>query len=124
MTEFNVVPEEFIKRTVTWHKLFYRWWFIHYAIGLTGTLAAMSVAANPKFLGGWEHTIGLLSWLSALSVASLTFLDPKKRARTYVAAWRLLEAEITKYKYKETNNIQGMLDAIKEGEEMVAEMDR
>ena len=55
----------------------------------------------------------------------LTFLEPKKRGRGYVAAWRLLHEEIGKYKYSDNpeNGIEQLFITIRQCEEIIARLD-
>ena len=119
----NDIPEEITSIHNAWKRLYHRWWAIHYTVGLTGTISAITVASNPKFLSGVPLSLDILAWISAVSVAVLTFLEPKKRARAYVAAWRLIHEEMGKYRYGETESIKALFTTVRKGEEIIARLD-
>ena len=119
----NNIPKEILVLHDSWKRLYHRWWAIHYTIGMIGTISAITVASNPKFLSGYTLSIDILAWVSAVSVSVLTFLEPKKRARAYVAAWRLIHEEMGKYKYGENKNIKLLFSTISKGEEIISRLD-
>ena len=121
----NEIPKEVIDIEKAWSKLFHRWWFLHYLIGILGAFSAVTVASNPQILLKVPYSFDILAWASAICVSLLTFLEPKKRGRGYVAAWRLLHEEIGKYKYSDNpeEGVGQLFVTIRKGEEFIARLD-
>ena len=119
----NEVPEEIKHIHDVWKKLYHRWWALHYSIGLVGTIAAITVASNPEFLLEVPFALDILAWVSAVSVAVITFLEPKKRARAYVAAWRLIHQEMGEFRYGEAKSVKTLFATVQEGEAIIERLD-
>lgn len=121
----NEIPQEVLDIEKVWSKLFHRWWFYHYLIGILGALSAVTVASNPQILLKVPYSFDVLAWLSAICVSLLTFLEPKKRGRGYVAAWRILHEEIGKYKYSSDpdKNVEHLFETVRKGENIIANLD-
>jgi hypothetical protein len=120
----NTVPHDVQKIYDAW--VFFRrsWWFFHYAIGITGVIAAITAANKPQFLQDPPILLNAIGWLSAVCVATLTFLEPKKRARAYSAAWRILHKAVGTYRHTSPTPSAAMLfEAISQGEEVIAKLD-
>lgn len=121
----NEIPKEVIDIEKAWSKLFHRWWFLHYLIGILGAFSAVTVASNPQILLKVSYSFDVLAWVSAICVSLLTFLEPKKRGRGYVAAWRLLHEDIGKYKYSDNpeKGVEQLFVTIRKCEEIIARLD-
>lgn len=119
----NDIPQEILKLNASWHFYFRTWWFVHYTIGISGVIAAITVANNPAFLQPYPTLLNGIAWLSAICVALLTFLEPKKRARAYAAAWRILHEKIGSYRYGQGAEAAELFVAAKEAEEIIARLD-
>lgn len=100
------------------------WWFLHYLIGIAGMAASLTVANKPQFLQDAPLLLNAIAWLSALCVGLLVFLEPRKRARAYTAAWRPLHKEIGKFRYgREPDLKTSLFEVISQGEEFIAKLD-
>ena len=119
----NDIPPEIKDLHKSWHFYFRSWWFFHYLIGIVGVVAAITVANNPAFLQPYPIQFNGIAWLSAVCVSLLTFLEPKKRARAYAAAWRTLHEQIGLYRYGEDADPAKLFKAAKEAEEIIARLD-
>ena len=68
--------------------------------------------------------LNAISWLSALCVSLLVFLEPRKRARAYTAAWRLLHNEVGKFRQGEPGApATALFEVIVSGEDLIARAD-
>ena len=123
MAASQLIPEEVEKIGKAWHFYFRTWWFFHYFIGVAGVVSAITVANNPKFLQAMPFVLDGLAWFSAICVSLLTFLEPKKRARAYVAAWRVLHKEMGSFRYGSSPDAIPLFDAVKKGEDIIAQSD-
>jgi len=123
LTEHPIPPD--VERIYKSWVLFRRsWWLCHYFIGIVGVLAAITVANKPQFLQNLPLLLNGIAWLSAVCVALLTFLEPKKRARAYTAAWRILHKAIGTFRHSAIPQDPAMLfEAIAHGEELIAKLD-
>jgi uncharacterized membrane protein YhaH (DUF805 family) len=122
--EYNTISPDVERIHQAWEKYRKYWWFTHYAIGITGVVASITVANNPSVLHNPSWLLNGISWLAALCIALITFLDAKKRARGYSAAWRILHLTIANYKYQPSGTPPDkLLLAIKDGEQIIAALD-
>ena len=120
----NNVPPEIQKLHGSWHFYFRAWWLVHYVVGIVGVMSAITVANNPAFLGPYTSVItNGLSWLSAVCISLLTFLEPKKRARAYAAAWRILHEQIGCYRYEKDISPAELFKAAKRAAGIIAGLD-
>ncbi|HUP60324.1 MAG TPA: hypothetical protein VNA69_07880 [Thermoanaerobaculia bacterium] len=111
-----------IYRDWNWYRKL--WWFLHYLIGSIGVVASITAANKPQFLQAFPDVLSGIAWLSALCVTLLVFLEPKKRARAYAAAWRLLNTETGRFRNAPANTPPASLfDVIAQGEEFIAKLD-
>jgi hypothetical protein len=105
---------------------FYRkaWWRTHYVIGILGVIASITVANNPVVLQQPPGLINAISWLAAVCIALVTFLDAKKRARAYSAAWRVLHLAISEVKAEPVGApSKNLFAAVTQGETIIANLD-
>lgn len=124
MTANNKIPEdvERIYRDWNWYRRV--WWFLHYLIGLLGIVSSYTVASKPQVLQGIPLLLNSIAWVSAVCVGLLVFLEPRKRARAYTAAWRLLHTAVGKFRHDRKQIAPDVLfDAISHGEEFIAKLD-
>jgi hypothetical protein len=117
------IPLEVTKILKSWNRLFRLWWFFHYFIGVVGVVSSIVAANRPQFLVGIPPSLEILSVVAAICVVLLTFLEPKKRARGYVAAWRILHEEVGKYKYGSISNPTYLFEKIGDGEKIISNID-
>lgn len=117
------IPDDVNHLYKSW--VFYRrtWWALHYFIGISGVIAAITSANKPQFLEGSPAILNSISWFSAVCVAVLTFLEPKKRARAYAAAWRILHKAIGVHKHGHSANQVDLYEAISQGEDIISKLD-
>ena len=121
--ETRPLPEEIEQLLTAWYKYFHKWWAVHYFLGIIGTICAITVASQPKFLLDIPYLLDALAWISAICMALITFLMPSRRAKAYVAAWRLLNDACNRFKLDQQFPIQELLDAVKKGEEIIGRSD-
>ena len=120
----NPVPQDIEELYKSW--VFFRksWWYCHYVIGIVGVLAAITSANKPQFLQAEPLLLNGVAWLAAVCVSVLTFLEPKKRARAYTAAWRVLHKAIGTYRHNSMPVEPAVLyEAVSQGEELIAKLD-
>jgi hypothetical protein len=123
MNDLRSLPSEIQQLLSAWDRFFHAWWLFHYTLGIAGTIASITVASNPKILQGCPHVIDSLAWMSAICIALITFLMPSRRAKAYVAAWRLLNDACNRYKLDPTYPVQELLNAATKGEEIISSAD-
>jgi hypothetical protein len=119
----RTLPLEIEQLLSAWGKYFHSWWTVHYIFGIVGSVCAITVASQPKFLLGLPYLIEGFAWISAICIALITFLMPSRRARAYVNAWRILNDACNRYKMDEKYTIKELLDAVKEGEKIISTAD-
>jgi len=88
------LPKEIESTLRKWIGIYRRWWVFHYILGISALACSITVASRPQLQGiisADSPFFGLLAWLAALTVGLITFLMPSKKARSYVAAARLLK---------------------------------
>lgn len=117
------LPDEIEQLLSAWSKFFHNWWAIHYILGIMGTVCAITVASQPKFLLNIPYLLDGFAWISAICIALITFLMPSRRAKAYVAAWRLLNDACSRFKMDEQYSVQELLDAVKKGEDIIGHSD-
>ena len=123
MTNGRTIPREIQKQLSDWGKLYRRWWVYHYALGISATVASITVASNPKLLHPIPNLLETLAWLVACLVALITFLTPSRRAKAYLGAWRTLHRERVRYTADPASPLQDLLDAAKKGEDLICQSD-
>lgn len=119
----RILPDEIEQLLLAWDKYFHTWWVVHYVLGIAGTICAITVASQPKFLSAIPYLIDGFAWISAICIALITFLMPSRRAKAYVSAWRILNDACNRYKMDETYSTQELLNAVKKGEDIIASSD-
>jgi hypothetical protein len=115
------LPSQVANILDVWDTLFHRWWVYHYLLGIAGLLSSIIVAAGYRLFS--QQIISILSLLAAICMGLITFLMPSKRARAYVAAWRLLNDACNRYINDDTFTIKELLDAQKKGEDIISNSD-
>jgi hypothetical protein len=117
------VPFEAAIKLETWMSLMIRWTRIHYTVGIVGTLIAATVAARPTILKRRPRFFNSIGWLSVLCIASLTFLQPSKKAKVYFQAWQVLDDACNRYRIDAAYDIKQVLDAMDKGDKILAASD-
>jgi hypothetical protein len=105
---------------------FYRkaWWRTHYVIGVLGVIASITVANSPVVLQQPTWILNVISWFAAVCIALVTFLDAKKRARAYSAAWRILHLAVSEFNSDPASHSpKTLLTAVTRGEAIIANLD-
>jgi hypothetical protein len=115
----RTLPPEIEQLLSTWYRYFHIWGGIHYVLGIAGTVFAVTVVSQPKFLSGIPYLIDGFKLISAICVLLLTFLIPSRKAKDYVNAWRILNSACNRYKMDESYTIKELLDAVDEGEKII-----
>lgn len=125
-TPLRELPKDVAETLDFWLHHKFKWWRLHYGLGIAALLCSVTVASGPKF----EHLfssasiiLDLLAWISALCIALVTFLMPTRRARAYVAAARVLSDARNRYINDPDYPLENLLDAVKEGEDIIARSD-
>lgn len=116
----RVVPEEIDAHRRLWVRFNRRWKMLHYALGISATASAITVASQPEFLKSIPHLLEAVAWTAALCVALITFLVPSRRARSYVSAARTLTDACNRYRFDPEYKMKQLLDAVKHGEELIS----
>jgi len=119
--ETREVPEEIQHLLHKWVAYRSRWWAMHYILGITATVASITVASQPQVLP--SGVLGVIAWVAALAVALITFLIPSRKARAYVTAARALTDACNRYRLDENFKTKHLLDAAKEGENIISTSD-
>jgi hypothetical protein len=123
-TQTNTIPDDVQRIYDAWELYRKSWWLTHYFIGILGVVASITVANNPQLLHKPDYLLNGISWFAAVCIATLTFLDPKKRARAYSAAWRILHLAIGEHKYRPAGTPPDELfRAVTQGEGIIANLD-
>ncbi len=119
----RTLPEEISQLHSAWDWYFRTWRVVQYCLGIGGAISAITVASQPKFLSAVPHLMDVLAWISAICITLITFLMPSRRANAYVNAWRLLTDACNRYKLDDTYPVQELLNAVREGEKIIAASD-
>lgn len=114
------IPPEVEEHRIIWVRFNRRWRKIHYVLGVTATVFAITVASQPSLLKSVPGLLGVVAWISAICVALITFLVPLRRAKGYVEAARLLTDACNRYKLDPSFKMKHLLDALKEGEHLIS----
>ena len=120
------LPKDVAETLDFWLHHKFKWWRLHYGLGIAALLCSVTVASGPKF----EHLfsaapviLDVLAWVSAICIAMVTFLGPTRRARAYVAAARVLSDARNRYVNDPNYPLKKLLDAVQEGEDIIARSD-
>ena len=120
------LPKDVAETLDFWLRHKFKWWRLHYGLGVAALLCSVTVASGPKF----EHlfnaapvVLDVLAWISAVCIAMVTFLGPTRRARAYVAAARVLSDARNRYVNDPAYPLKKLLDAVQEGEDIIARSD-
>ena len=115
----RVIPKDVDARLRAWQRLYHRWYFIHYVVGIAGIVCSITVASKPEFGAKIPYLIDSLAWGSSVAIALLAFLVPIRKARVYAAAWRRISDACGRYAHDENVPTQKLYDAIKRGEDLI-----
>lgn len=119
----NIIPKEITKICRTWKVVFYISNISHYVVGVLGTISAVLVTLEIDLISSFSVERSIFTITSSISIAILTFIEPKKIARAYVRAWRLLHEEMGLYHYGETNSVKKLFNTVRKGEEIISKLD-
>jgi hypothetical protein len=119
MEKVREIPEEITESMNRWKHLCHKWWAVHYIIGISGLVSAITTASEPKFIRGNPHLLELTAWIAAICMGLVTFMMPSKQAKIYVNAWRVLRDSANRYRLDENFTVRELLNAAKRGEEII-----
>lgn len=112
------------ERQTYWRKQYRIWNIVHYSFSVWATGLTLASAALPAILTTYAWVLPLMSLVAALLVAFIAFWTPSKQARSYIAAWRLLDSKLRWYEHLKTPEALLEVDAaIDEGERILAGKD-
>ena len=120
------LPKDVSETLDFWVKHKFKWWKLHYGLGTIALVCSVTVASRPQFarlFSAAPMVLDILAWVSAICIALLTFLGPTRRARSYVAASRVLSDARNRYVNDPSYPIEKLLDAVQEGEDLIARAD-
>ena len=120
------LPKDVAETLDFWLHHKFRWWRLHYGLGITALFCSVTVASRPKLanlLSVAPTVLDVLAWVSAICIALITFLGPTRRARAYVAASRVLSDARNRYVNDPTYPLEQLLDAVQQGEDIIARSD-
>jgi hypothetical protein len=107
------VPECIALRLKEWNK----WFTIHnrcyYTLGILGVLSSSIAALTIQYLSPFCAVI------STVAFGVLGFVQPSKQYVRYVAAWRILDAAVSKYRFGFIS-LAELIQAQERGEEIIA----
>jgi hypothetical protein len=86
-----------VHRCGNWRSLHGRWPVTHYIINIAAVGLTLSATMIPLRYDQPTLVLGL-SAAATLFVFFLAFAAPSKQSRSYIAAWRFLDARITEYR--------------------------
>jgi hypothetical protein len=115
----RIIPDEIEQRLTAWRRYFTRWWNVHYILGIAGTVSSILVASRPQFLLNIHYALESFALIAAICIVLITFLMPSRRAKAYVAAWRILTDACTRYRLDETFSMHQLLDVFTEAEKII-----
>lgn len=125
-TSTRELPKDVAETLDFWLHHKFKWWRLHYGLGIAALLCSVTVASGPKFerlFSASPVILDVLAWISAICIALVTFLMPTRRARAYVAAARVLSDARNRYINDRSYPLKKLLDAVKEGEDIIARSD-
>jgi hypothetical protein len=106
---------------INWKKHSVNWMAIHYFVGVVALLLSTFLAARPTSLQFDEKWYQTFAWAGAFFTGLLTFLNPEKKASRYRRAWVLLNNQITRYQSDKSYQLEPVLNAHVEGQNLIAE---
>jgi hypothetical protein len=121
--------DEIVRRAAERQRLWQRqqriWNVLHYGLNVSAIGLTLATAALPSMVGT-DHKVLFpsLSLIAALLVALVAFSTPSKQARSYIAAWRVLDEALLQHeRARSPDSLDGVLKAIREGEEILSGKD-
>lgn len=83
-------------RLATWKRMYMIWTTMHYGLSVLAISATILVGILPSTISYSQDALlySVLSILASLFVFLLAFTSPSKQARSYIAAWRLIDMAI------------------------------
>ena len=120
------LPKDVAETLDFWLHHKFKWWRLHYGLGIAAILCSVTVASGPQFahlFSAAPVVLDVLAWISAICIALVTFLGPTRRARAYVAASRVLSDARNRYVNDPNYPLENLLDAVQKGEDIIARSD-
>lgn len=120
------LPKDVAETLDFWLHHKFKWWRLHYGLGIVALVCSVTVASRPQFANLFSAAptlLDVLAWVSAVCIALITFLGPTRRARAYVAASRVLSDARNRYVNDPTYPLEKLLDAVQQGEDIIARSD-
>lgn len=106
------------ERQDLWIRQFRRWNSTHYLLGISGLVATLSGVVLPV-VGATALTLEIIAGASAIIFGAVAFIQPPRRARGYITAWRKLDAVVGRFEANMVD-LEALLSAVEEGEEILA----
>lgn len=116
------VIQEFVDMKNSWQWRFYFWYSVHYMFGFTTIILSSLLAAKPDRLKISADNYSLLSWILALTTSLFVFLTPGEKGDRFNKAWSLLNSKLIEYKITGKMDVEGMTNALLNGEEIIHEV--
>ncbi len=120
------LPKEVAETLEFWLHHKFKWWRLHYGLGIAALTFSVTVASRPQLshlFDGASTVLDILAWLSAACIGLVTFLGPTRRARAYVAAARVLSDARNRFVNDPEYPLEKLLDAVRQGEDIIARSD-
>ena len=112
-----------LHRHEEWRRLHGRWTIAHYAFNI-GAVGLTLTATILPFCVDQPLAVFSISGLATLFVVFLAFAAPSKQAKSYIAAWRLLDSKITVYRLNPIlAELKTLTEQVDEGERILAGKD-
>jgi hypothetical protein len=109
-----VIPGVVRERLNIWLRQHKKWIALHYIFG--GAAVAGSTIAAAIANSGWTEWQIAFSTIAAISAGLITLTKPADRAGNAIRAWALLDKAANRYRFDPEYPIQGVLDALAQGE--------
>jgi hypothetical protein len=115
------LPAEIAERCSCWYRHFKFWRRFYFTIGTIG--AIVSALAATQLAQKNERYGPYLAVGASICFAVLGFTHPERKYFQYVRAWRVLDIACHRYQYDHGFAIKQLLDALEEGEQIIAEVE-
>ena len=91
MSASRIAPDQITKQLSAWWISFWFWNITHYVLGLASSICTVLIAKN-----SYEDFPNMPVFV-AVATAAMTFMKSDSKANSYIAAWRVLNAERIEY---------------------------